>query len=81
MDVYFAGEDSFLQTLHENLCYVLEQSPIQEILNVVDDALSHEFYDRYLHDFVCSLSIYVEDVENSTKVHVLRNTVDLDQHV
>lgn len=66
--VYIAGEDSCLQILHDELGSVLEQSPIQGILNAVDDTLSHEFYDRYLHDFVCSLSLDVKDLENSTKV-------------
>ena len=65
---YIAGEDSSIHTRHENLCYLLKQSPMQEILNAVDNALSHEFYDRYLHDFVCSLPLDVGESKDSAQV-------------
>ena len=47
---------------------------MQEIFNAVDNSLSHEFYDRYLHDFVCSLPLDVEESKNfeeSAKVREL----------
>ena len=65
----FTGEDSSIHTLYDDLCNTLGQSAMQEILHTVDDTFSHEFYERYLHDFVCSLSLDIKDFENSTKVH------------
>ena len=47
---------------------------MQEIFNAVDNSLSHEFYDRYLHDFVYSLPLDVEESKNfeeSAKVREL----------
>ena len=64
-----------MQTLHDDLCLNLIQSSMEEVLNSVDDDFSLEFYDRYLHDFVCSLSLDARNLENSTKVDTLNSCI------
>ena len=49
------GTTSFaesLRSLHFQLCELVSQTTIGEVLESVDEAYCEEFYQYYLHDFV-----------------------------
>ena len=43
------------QQLHAQLCILVSQTSIGEILRLVEEANCEEFYQRYLHDFIRSV--------------------------
>lgn len=49
-DFIIVGSDKAM--LHEQLCLIVDTTPIGAVLKRVDGTDSNNFYQRYLHDFV-----------------------------
>ena len=62
--ILFAGG----QNVQELLVATLLTHPVEQILKVIPKESSHDFYKRYLNDFVSKLSLQIEDKDNGNKV-------------
>lgn len=62
--LHISGE----QNVHELLTSSLSTHAVEQVLKVVPQDSSQEFYEYYLNDFISNLALQIQDKDNGNEV-------------